>query len=110
MGSVPFTQPNLIALNLQLNYDVSPRVSITGTLANIVNTCWGGTTEPWIITDHNVCSYAANGYQQGYAGEIQPVGNMYNPPGFNGSIIQPVVKYPYGAQFGPGEPNTTNGR
>jgi hypothetical protein len=108
-GIGAFTQPNLIALNLQLSYDVSPRISLTGTLTNIVNTCWGGTTEPWVITDHNVCSYAANGYEQGYAGEIQPVGNMYNPAGFNGSIVQPFAKYPYGAQFGPASPNTTNG-
>ena len=95
-GIGAFTQPNLIALNLQLNYDVSPRISLKGTLTNIVNTCWGGSVEPWNITDHNVCSYAANGYEQGYAGEIQPVGNMYNPAGFNGSIVQPFAKYPYG--------------
>ena len=108
-GIGAFTQPNLIALNLQLSYDVSPRISLTGTLANIVNTCWGGSVEPWTITDHNVCSYAANGYEQGFASEIQPVGNMYNPAGFHGSIIQPFVKYPYGAQFGPASPNNPDG-
>jgi hypothetical protein len=104
-----FTQPNLIALNLQLNYDVSPRVTLTGTLANIVNTCWGGTVAPWTVTDGNVCSYAANGYEQGFAGEIQPVGNMYNPAGHPGSIVQPLVKYPYGANFGPASPNNPDG-
>jgi hypothetical protein len=104
-----FTQPNLIAMNLQVNYEVSPRLALTGTLTNIFNTCWGGSTEPWTVTDGNVCSYAASGYQQGYAGEIQPVGNMYNPAGYPGSVVQPLVKYPYGAQFGPASPNTTNG-
>ena len=108
-GIGAFTQPNLIALNLQLSYDVSPRITLNGTLANIVNTCWGGSVEPWTITDHNVCSYAANGYEQGYASEIQPVGNMYNPAGFHGSIIQPLLKYPYGAQFGPASPNNASG-
>lgn len=104
-----FTQPNLIALNLQASYDVSPRVTLTGVLANIVNTCWGGSTEPWTYTNGNVCSYATAGYEQGYAGEIEPVGNIYNPPGFHGSIIQPIVKYPYGAQFGPSSTNSANG-
>jgi Carboxypeptidase regulatory-like domain/TonB dependent receptor len=104
-----FTQPNLIALNLQLNYDVSPRISLTGTVANIVNTCFGGTKAPWTFSDGNVCSYAANGYQQGFAGEIQPVGNMYNPAGYHGSVVQPLVKYPYGANFGPASPNNADG-
>ena len=96
-------------MNLQISYDVSPRVSLVGTLANIFNTCWGGTKEPWPFTDGNVCSYAANGYQQGYAGEIEPVGNMYNPAGYRGSVVQPFAKYPYGAQFGPSSPNNATG-
>ncbi len=108
-GIGAFTQPNLIAMNLQLSYDVSPRITLTGTLANIVNTCWGGSKEPWTSTNGNVCSYAANGYQNGFAGEIQPVGNMYNPAGFNGSIVQPLVKYPYGANFGPSSTNSNDG-
>jgi hypothetical protein len=108
-GIGAFTQPNLIALNLQLTYEVSPRISLTGTLANIVNTCWGGTKAPWTFTDGDVCSYAANGYQNGFAGEIQPVGNMYNPAGFHGSVVQPLVKYPYGANFGPASPNNADG-
>jgi hypothetical protein len=108
-GIGAFTQPNLAALNLQMSYDVSPRVNLTATLANIVNTCWGGTRAPWTVTDGNVCSYAADGNQQGFAGEIQPVGNMYNPPGFRGSIVQPLVKYPYSPEFGPYNANATTG-
>ena len=104
-----FTQPNLFAINLQLSYDVSPRVSLTGTLANLLNTCWGGSTEAWSSSNGNVCSFAANGYQQGFAGEIEPVGNIYNPSGYRGSVIQPFIKYPYGAQFGPSSANNANG-
>ncbi|HTA39165.1 MAG TPA: TonB-dependent receptor, partial [Candidatus Acidoferrales bacterium] len=104
-----FTQPNLIAMNLQLSYDVSPRVTLTGTLANIFNTCWGGTAEPWTSSNGNVCSYAQQGYQQGYASEIEPIGNMYNPAGFRGSVVQPFLKYPYGAQFGPASANNATG-
>jgi hypothetical protein len=92
-----FTQPNLIAMNLQLSYDVSPRLALTGTIANLFNTCWGGAQEPWTYGDHNFCGYDVGGYE----GEILPIGNIYNPPGFHGSIIQPFIKYPYNPLLGP---------
>ena len=84
-------------MNLQLTYDVSPQLSVTGMLANLVNTCWGGTKAPWTSDNGNVCGYVAGGF----GGEILPVGNIYNPAGFNGSIVQPLVKYPYSPLFGP---------
>jgi hypothetical protein len=84
-------------MNMQLSYDVSPRVQLVGTLANIFNTCWGGTTAPWTSGNGNVCGYTTGGF----GSEILPVGNIYNPAGHNGSIIQPLVKYPYGPLFGP---------
>ena len=84
-------------MNMQLSYDVSPRVQLVGTLANIFNTCWGGSTEPWTSGNGNVCGYTVGGF----GSEIFPVGNIYNPAGHNGSIIQPIVKYPYGPLFGP---------
>jgi len=92
-----FTQPNFFGMNLQLTYDVSPRLSLTGVLANLVNTCWGGTKAAWTSSNGNVCGYTAGGF----AGAILPVGNAYNPAGFNGSIVQPLVKYPYNPLFGP---------
>jgi hypothetical protein len=95
-GLGAFTQPNNFIFSLQASYDVSRRVSLTGVLANIVNTCWGGTPEPWTYGDHNVCSY---GLVAG--GSVEPVGNIYNPAGYGGSIQQPFRKYPYGALFGP---------
>lgn len=84
-------------MSLQASYDVSQRVTLTGVLANIVNTCWGGTPEPWTYGDHNVCAYGL----VGGAPAVAPVGNIYNPPGYNGSIEQPFRKYPYGVLFGP---------
>ncbi len=96
-GLGAFTQPNNIAMNMQLSYQVSPRVQLVGTLANIFNTCWGGTPEPWTSGNGNVCGYGTGGF----GSEIFPVGNIYNPAGHNGSIIQPLVKYPYGPLFGP---------
>jgi hypothetical protein len=96
-GLGAFTAPSNLAMNMQLSYEVSPRVQLVGTLANIFNTCFGGTPEPWTSGNGNVCGYGTGGF----GSEILPVGNIYNPAGHNGSIIQPIVKYPYGPLFGP---------
>ena len=42
-----YTQPNELIANLQLSYDVSPRIQLVGILTNIVNYCWGGSQTPW---------------------------------------------------------------
>jgi hypothetical protein len=87
-----FVNPAQFLMNLQLSYDVSPTVTLTGTFANLINRCFGGTKAAWTRTDPNVCSYGiVNG-----AGAIPPVGNVYNP----GATIQPLVQYPYGAYLG----------
>ncbi len=92
-----FVNPNEFIMNLQLSYDVSPRVTLVGTLANIVNYCWGGSKEPWAFTnDGNICSYGINNS----AGIIPPVTNVYNPvPAFTG--FQRIAQYPYAAYLGP---------
>jgi Carboxypeptidase regulatory-like domain/TonB dependent receptor len=100
-GIGAFTQPNELIANLQLSYDVSPRIQLVGILTNLVNYCWGGTKTPWSVNDGNVCAY------NNVSGTIYPVapygvpGAIVNPPGFNGSIIQPFRKYPYEPNFGP---------
>jgi hypothetical protein len=97
-----FTQPNQFLANLQLSYDVSPRISITGVLASIVNYCWGGTKAPWTFNDGNLCSY------NNLAGNLDPIapngtpGAVVNPPGSKtGSIVQSFFKFPYQPTFGP---------
>ncbi len=100
-----FTQPNEIIANLQLSYDVSPRIQLVGILTNIVNYCWGGSQEPWSFTDGNICAYG-NGTSE-LGGTIYPVapygtpGAIVNPPGYPGSKIQPFRKFPYEPSFGP---------
>ena len=100
-----FTQPNEIIANLQLSYDVSPRIQLVGILTNIVNYCWGGSQEPWSFTDGNICAYG-NGTSE-LGGTIYPVapygtpGAIVNPPGYPGSRIQPFRKFPYEPSFGP---------
>jgi hypothetical protein len=100
-----FTQPNELVANLQLSYDISPRIQLVGILTNIVNYCWGGSQMPWTFNDGNICAYG-NGTSE-LGGTIYPVapygtpGAIVNPPGYPGSIIQPFRKFPYLPSFGP---------
>ena len=87
-----FVNPSQFLMNLQLSYDVSPKVTLVGTFANLVNRCFGGSKEAWTISNSSVCSYGiTNSF-----GAIPPVGNVYNP----GAAIQKFVQYPYGAYLG----------
>jgi hypothetical protein len=88
-----FVNPSQLMMNLQISYDVSPKVTLVGTFANIVNRCFGGTSAAWTVNDSNVCSYGINNS----AGIVMPVGNVYNP----GATIQPFVQYPYERYLGP---------
>jgi hypothetical protein len=83
-----FRLPNQILMHMQLSYDVSPRVALTLNLANIVNQCSGGTSEPWThLASNKVCGYVLPGY-----GAPLPYGsNFYNP----GATFQPMLQYPY---------------
>jgi hypothetical protein len=104
-----FTEPNELIGNLQLSYDVSPRIQLVGQLTNIVNYCWGGTKEPWTFADGNICSY------NNLEGTVYPVapygtpGAIVNPPGSSGSQIQPFRKFPYEPQLGPAIISALNG-
>ncbi|HLI96761.1 MAG TPA: TonB-dependent receptor [Candidatus Baltobacteraceae bacterium] len=59
-----FQNPWIGMLNLQLRYDVSPKVTALVTLANLWHTCFGGSKEPWTTGAYapgaNVCGYAQN--------------------------------------------------
>ena len=88
-----FVNPSQLLMNLQLSYDVSPKVTLVGTFANIVNRCFGGSKEAWTVSDSNVCSYGINNS----AGIVEPVGNVFNP----GATIQPFVQYPYEKYLSP---------
>jgi hypothetical protein len=104
-----FTEPNELIANLQLSYDVSPRIQLVGQITNIVNYCWGGSQMPWTFQDGNICSYS------NVEGTVYPVapygtpGAVVNPPGYSGSQIQPFRKYPYEPQLGPAIITALNG-
>jgi hypothetical protein len=80
-GIGQFVQPNLLNANLQLSYDLSKRLTLQVTGANLFSTCWGGSNVPWAIGGRLGCSYAAG----------TPAGNFYNP----GDVIQNGYQYPY---------------
>lgn len=104
-----FTEPNELISNLQLSYDVSPRIQLLGQITNIVNYCWGGSQQPWTFQDGNICSYS------NLQGTVYPVapyntpGAIVNPAGYPGSIIQSFRKYPYEPQLGPAIVTALNG-
>jgi hypothetical protein len=83
-----FRAPNQLLMHMQISYDVSPRAALTLNLANIVDTCSGGTSMPWTrFANNKVCGYTL----PGYGAPLSYGANFYNP----GSTFQPMVQYPY---------------
>lgn len=103
-GVGAFVQPNQILGNIQISYDVSPKITLVGTFANVLSSCWGGTKAAWTVNNHQICSY--NILNTG--GGIVPVGNVYNTPA-TVADFQRVVQYPYAAYFGAANTNTSAG-
>ncbi len=68
-----FRDPWIATLNLQLRYDISPKVTALATLADIWHRCFGGSSEPWTKAPYapsaNVCNYGSN---------FSYVSNFYN--------------------------------
>ncbi|MFY9886634.1 MAG: TonB-dependent receptor [Candidatus Cybelea sp.] len=59
-----YQNPSLIVGNLQLSYDVSPKIRLTLLGANLFHTCFGGSSEPWTAANppgYAVCGYAGAG-------------------------------------------------
>ncbi len=80
-----FIEPSYLAMQAQLSYDVSTSATARLTMANILQSCFGGSSEPW-TGGRPQCGYDV------VAGHVPPVGNIYNP----GDSIQRLVQYPYG--------------
>jgi hypothetical protein len=93
-----FHQPNQLLLHAQLSYQASPRVSFAVNVANIINTCFGGSVEPWTVgAPKESCAGGGSatgtgGYNlPGYSAPLKYGANIYNP----GSRFQPMVEFPY---------------
>ncbi len=92
-GIGAFREPAQLLGHLQIGYDVSPRVSLSVTLANLLQTCFGG--------QHTAFTYFWNSQTCSYTNLIggpssPPVGNAYNP----GANVQTFLRYPYEPYFG----------
>ncbi len=99
-GIGAFRQPAQLLGHLRISYDFSPRVTGTITLANVINTCFGGQQTAFTyFSNRYACSYSNVGGQL-----ITPVGNGYNP----GDNVQTILRYPYQPVFGTYNDTTTS--
>ena len=88
-GIGAFVQPSQIVLGAQLSFEASKNFTVTANLANIANTCFGGTKNvPWAVK--GACGYTVSGY-----GLEGAAGNVYNP----GDTVQPALKNAYNPFF-----------
>ncbi|HKE36621.1 MAG TPA: TonB-dependent receptor, partial [Candidatus Baltobacteraceae bacterium] len=93
-GINSYENPSLLTGNLQLTYDLSPKIKLTATATDIFHTCFGGTPAPWTAVyqpSPNVCAYIPAG---GVLNSTLYPGNFYNGKGItdaknNGGVITP---------------------
>ena len=67
-----FRQPNQLNFSTQIGYQITPRVKVNVLLANLINACFGGSSEPWTK------QFPPNSYTCGYASNYYYVSNFYN--------------------------------
>jgi hypothetical protein len=85
-GSFAFSNyqnPSAIGGNLQISYDVTPRIRLTVLGVNLFHACFGGSSEPWtgaFPPNNVICGYAANG---GTLNSSLYPSNFYNGTGIN---------------------------
>ena len=83
-----FREPSQLTANLQVAYRATERTTFRLTAVNLYLQCFGGSGEPWNVSDRRFCGYDV------LPGHVPPVGNIYNP----GDTIQRIVQYPYGIE------------
>ncbi|MBD5655741.1 MAG: TonB-dependent receptor [Candidatus Eremiobacteraeota bacterium] len=95
-GLGAFVEPSQLLLHFQMSYEVSRTLTLTANLANVVNTCFGGSNVPWRVS--GACGYGndeagATAATSGPSGSsiTGGIGNTYNP----GDGIQPGMRYAY---------------
>jgi hypothetical protein len=88
-----FRQPWQFNMGVQLSYDVTPRVTARLLVANLVNACFGGSSEPWTRANPpsgQICGYGSNTFYNG--------GGFYNGSSPNDVAANAVRENPYFAQ------------
>jgi hypothetical protein len=94
-----FRQPWQFNLGLQLRYDFTPRITGNLTVANLVNRCFGGSSEPWTRQyppNQYVCGY---GYNQFYISDYYN-GTSPNDVAANGVPLNPYFEQPFVPSYG----------
>jgi hypothetical protein len=102
-----YHNPNIVVGNIAISYDLTPKVSINLTVANLFHTCFGGSKEPWTSAyppGSTVCSYFANGayvsnYQFG-SGFANPGNTSLYSAAANGTTLQPWQQQSYAPSDG----------
>jgi hypothetical protein len=85
-----FVEPTILSLSLQSTYQVSNKLTLRLTAANLYNTCFGGTKMPWTSVPYQPQTGCWFGTPAAY------IGNFYNP----GDNVQQFLKNSYAPQFG----------
>ncbi len=89
-----FTSPSQLLASFTASLDVSKRVTLSLTAANVYNQCFGGTKAAWTgIGSPHICAYQSGEISRGTA----PTGNAYNPS----ATFDPFGQNPYYAYPGP---------
>lgn len=94
-----YQNPWQLSINTQISYAVSPKVTATVVLVNLLNRCFGGSATRWSMSGpagaHGICSYNGN-FSAPY------VSNLYNGFGpndiaANGAPLNPYIAHAYAA-------------
>jgi hypothetical protein len=94
-----FRQPWQFNLGLQLQYQVSPKITANISAVNLVNSCFGGSSEPWTKV------YPPNGVVCGYGYNKFFISNFYNGSNpndvaANGVPLNPYFSVPFAPAYG----------
>ena len=95
-----FRQPWQFNLGAQMSYDVTPRITAKFVVANIVNTCFGGSTTAWTQAyppNGYTCAYTTNTFYNG-ANFFQ--GKSPNDIRANGVAENPYFAQPFVPSYG----------
>ncbi|MGA7355832.1 MAG: TonB-dependent receptor [Candidatus Cybelea sp.] len=92
-GIGAFREPAQLLGHLQIAYAISPRMTASVTLANLLQTCFGGQHTPFTYYWSNSTCLYTNLIGGPFT---PPVGNAYNP----GANVQTFLRYPYEPAFG----------
>jgi hypothetical protein len=100
-----FRQPWQFNLGLQMSYDFSPRLTGRVIVTNLINQCFGGSSEPWsraYPANNVICGYTSNTFYNG--------GNYFNGTSPNDIAANGVRQNPYFANsFAPSFGDTSSG-